>query len=96
MYAEFSPTGRKVGPVEWITVGEPEVQKQRGKWVVRQAGYDPASGRRRVKQLPTVPTKRAATAYRTAVLAGRAGTETETLGQFLDQVWLPSKQGGWR
>jgi integrase len=27
------------------------------------------------------------------VLAGRAGTENETVGQFLEQVWLPSKQG---
>jgi len=79
--------------VEWVTVGEPDVQRQRGKWVVRQSGYDPANGRRRVKQLATLPTKRAAVAYRASVVAGRAGTETETVGQFLQQVWLPSKQG---
>ncbi len=63
-------------------MGEPEVQKQRGKWVVRQSGYDPATGRRKVRQLGTFPSKRAATAHRTAVLAGRAGTEHETVGQF--------------
>jgi len=79
--------------VEWITAGAPEVQKQRGKWVVRQGGYDPTTGLRRVRQLGTFRTKREATAYRAEVLAGRAGTATETVAQFLQQVWLPSKQG---
>ncbi len=27
------------------------------------------------------------------MLAGRAGTESETVGPFLEQVWLPSKEG---
>ena len=79
--------------VEWISGGAPEVQKQRGKWVVRQSGYDPATGLRKVRQLATFRTKREATAYRAEVLAGWAGTATETVAQFLQQVWLPSKQG---
>ncbi len=37
--------------VDWVVVGEPEVQRQREKWVVRQGGYDPATGRRKVRQL---------------------------------------------
>ncbi|MCA1673666.1 MAG: hypothetical protein LC799_16185 [Actinobacteria bacterium] len=56
-------------------------------------GYDPATGRRKVRQLGTCPSKRAALAHRAAVLAGRAGTENETVGQFLERVWLPSKHG---
>ena len=79
--------------MDWVLVGEPEVQKQRGKWVVRQGGYDPATGKRKVRQLGTFGSKRAATAHRAAVLAGRAGTASESVGQFLEQVWLPSKQG---
>ncbi len=79
--------------VQWIAVGEPQLQRQRRKWVVRQAGYDPATGKRRVKQLATFETKRAATAHLKAVTAGRAGTDTETLADFLESVWLPSKEG---
>ena len=79
--------------MEWVQVGEPEVHRQRGKWVVRQGGYDPATGRRRVKQLGTFSTKRAAVARQKAVAEGRAGSEGETLREFLEKVWLPSKQG---
>ncbi|HEX2275386.1 MAG TPA: tyrosine-type recombinase/integrase [Acidimicrobiales bacterium] len=79
--------------MEWVQVGEPEVHRQRGKWVVRQGGYDPATGRRRVKQLGTFATKRAALAHQKAVAERRAGGEGETLGEFLERVWLPSKQG---
>jgi integrase len=79
--------------MQWISVGEPDVQRQRGKWVVRQSGYDPVTGKRRVKQLATLPTKRAATAFRASLLAGRVGTESETVEGFLNDVWLPSKKG---
>jgi integrase len=79
--------------VQWVQVGEPEVHRQRGKWVVRQAGYDPATGRRRVRQLGTFPSKRAAQIRQRAVLDGRAGTETETVGEYLEQSWLPGKEG---
>lgn len=44
--------------MEWVQVGEPSIQRQRGKRVLRQAGYDPASGRRRVRQLATFDTFR--------------------------------------
>ncbi len=39
--------------VQWVQVGEPEVHRQRGKWVVRQSGYDPTTGKRKVRQLGT-------------------------------------------
>ncbi len=46
-----------------------------------------------MKQLGTFATKRAAVAHQKAVAEGRAGGEGETLGEFLEKVWLPSKQG---
>ena len=80
------------GTVEWVQVGEPEVHRHRGKWVVRQGGYDPATARRRVRQLGTFPTKRAALAHKKALGEGRAGTDSESLSDFLE-VWLRSKEG---
>lgn len=74
-------------------MGEPAVQRQRDKWVVRQSGYDPATGRRRVSQLGTFATKRAAVAHQRALLDGRAGTEGETVGEFLETAWLRAKEG---
>lgn len=79
--------------VEWVQVGEPEVQRQRGKWVVRQSGYDAATGKRRVRQLGTFPSKRAAVAHQRALLFGRVGTDTETVGEFVEHVWLRAKEG---
>jgi integrase len=78
--------------MDWVPVGEAEVHRQRGKWVVRQGGYDPGTARRRAKQLGTFATKRAALAHRKALLEGRAGTDAERLGDFLE-VWLRSKEG---
>ncbi len=68
------------------------IQRQRGKWVLRHSGYDPATGRRRVKQLGTYATKRAAVSQQRALVEGRAGTDTEALSDFLE-VWLRSKEG---
>jgi len=79
--------------VQWVQVGEPEVQRQRGKWVVRQSGYDPATGKRKVRQLGTFDTKRAAVARQRAVLDGRAGTDSESVGEFVEKVWLHAKEG---
>ena len=63
-----------VGPVnEWVQVGEPEVQRHRGNWVVRQLGYDAATGRRRAKQFGTFASKRAAQARQRALVEGRVG-----------------------
>ena len=76
-----------------VQAGEPEVHRQRGKWVVRLSGYDPTTGKRRVKQLGTFETKRAAEAHVRALTDGRAGTAGETLAEFLDEVWLPAKEG---
>ncbi len=60
--------------------------------MVRQGGYDAGTARRGAKQLGTFATKRAALAHRKAVLEGRAGTDAERLGDFLE-VWLRSKEG---
>lgn len=79
--------------MQWVKVGEPEVHRQRTKWVVRQGGYDAGTGRRRVKQLGTFATKREAMAQRRALAEGRVGTDDETLQQFLEEAWLPSKTG---
>lgn len=76
-----------------IRQGEPEVHQQRGKWVVRVQGYDASTGSRRVRQLGTFATKRAAVAYQRALAAGKAGTDTETVAEFLESVWLPAKRG---
>lgn len=86
MYARFAF-------VQWVQVGEPEVERQRGKWVVRRRGYDPATGRRRIKQLGTFDTKRVALAHRKAAVGGRAGSDNETLADYLEKSWLPSKAG---
>ncbi|HZI37236.1 MAG TPA: Arm DNA-binding domain-containing protein, partial [Acidimicrobiia bacterium] len=76
-----------------VQAGEPEVHRQRGKWVVRLSGYDPATGKRRVKQLGTFETKRAAEAHVRALTDGLVGTAGETLADFLEEVWLPAKEG---
>ena len=72
---------------------EPEVQKQRGKWAVRVLGYDSAAGRRRVRQLGTFDTKKAAIAHSRLLVEGRVGGADETVGDFLTEAWLPSKEG---
>ncbi len=57
-----------VRAMNWVTTGEPTIQRQRDLWVVRVAGYDAATGRRRVRQLGTYPTKKAAVAHLAAGL----------------------------
>lgn len=56
------------------------------------SGYDAATGRRRVQQLGTFSTKKAATALLRDVQSGRAGGEDEVLQAYLREVWLPSKE----
>lgn len=73
--------------------GEPEIQKQRGKWMVRVSGYDSATGRRRVRQLGTFETKKAAVAHSRLFVEGRVGGVDETISDFLTESWLPSKEG---
>ena len=79
--------------MQWVQVGEPGVHRQRGKWVIRQGGYDAATGKRRVKQLGTFESNRAAVLHQRAVLDGRAGSENESVGEFVDKVWLHAKEG---
>lgn len=92
MYADTGRLRYRFRPMEWVRVGDPEVHRQRGKWVVRQGGYDPTTARRRVKQLGTFDTKRAALAHRKALLAGSAGGDAESVAEFLE-AWLRSKDG---
>jgi integrase len=93
MYAPCMQIERYCSRVQWVQVGEPEVHRQRGKWVVRQGGYDAATGKRRVKQLGTFASRRGAVAHQRAVLDRRAGSETESVGEFVEKVWLNAKAG---
>jgi len=92
MYAALSLVLRTVRLMTWVENAEPTVQRQRGRWVVRVSGYDAATGRRRVKQLGTFSTKKAAMALLREVQGGRAGGEDEVLQAYLREVWLPSKE----
>jgi len=79
--------------MEWVPHDEPTVQRQRDKWTVRHGGYDPATGRRKVRQLGTFDTKRAATDLAKSVAVGRVGSADETVETFVVEVWLKSKEG---
>jgi integrase len=80
-----------VGTMTWVTTGEPTIQRQRNHWVVRVAGYDAVTGRRRVRQLGTYSTKKAAVGHQRAIMDGRVGSDDETLSAYLREAWLPSK-----
>ena len=51
------------------------------------------TGRRKVRQLGTFDTKRAATACARSKIEDRPGGDDENLAAFLEQVWLPAKEG---
>lgn len=76
----------------WVPSGDPAVHRQRDKWVLRQSGYDAATGRRRIRQLGTFPTQRAARAAQRDALRSPAATAA-TLAEYLELVWLPAKSG---
>ncbi len=76
-----------------VAAAEVTVQKQRGKWTVRQSGYDPASGRRRVRQLGTFATRKAAEEFSRSLFEGRIGSSRETVGDYVREVWLRSIEG---
>jgi integrase len=78
--------------VTWVPSGDPAVHRQREKWVLRQGGYDAATGQRRVRQLGTFPTQRAARAAQRDGLRSPKATAA-TLAEYLEQVWLPAKAG---
>jgi len=79
--------------MQWVATEAPLVQKQRGKWVLRHVGYDPTTGRRKVRQLGTFATKRAALERARAVGAGMVATADETVATFVADVWLRAKEG---
>lgn len=68
---------------------------RREKWVLRQSGYDAATGQRRVRQLGTFASQRVArAAQRVQRVALRSPAATAaTLAEYLEQVWLPAKAG---
>ena len=61
-----------------------EAEKHRGKWVVRQVGSDPRTGKRRVNQLATFDTKKAAAEHKQLIVDGRIGVSTETVAGFVE------------
>ncbi len=67
--------------MQWVQVGEPEVHRQRGKWVVRQQGYDAAMNWR----------GRPLTSYRTIVelIAGTTTTKGLKVHADLDERHYP-------
>lgn len=71
-----------------LSQAELVVQKHRGKWTVRQVGYDPSTGKRRVRQVGTFDTKKAANAYKDRVADGRVGLETDTVAGYVGTSWL--------
>ena len=81
-----------VAGMAWVAGGEPLVQKQRGRWVVRQPGYDGATGRRQPKQVGTFATKREALAMARRITEGRAGTSEQSLEAYLHDVWISSRE----
>ncbi|MGH8999786.1 MAG: site-specific integrase [Acidimicrobiia bacterium] len=76
----------------WVASGDPAVHRQRDKWVLRQSGYEAATGRRRVRQLGTFQTLRAARAAQRDALRSPAPSAA-TLTEYLEGVWLPAKAG---
>lgn len=64
----------------WKPVGEPTVQRQRDRWVVRLDGIDTETGRRRPRQLGSYPTERKAIAAARAALVEPPTVERGTVG----------------
>ncbi len=71
-----------------LSQAELVIQKHRGKWTVRQVGYDPSTGKRRVRQVGTFETRKSATAYKDRVADGRIGTDTDTVAGYVGESWL--------
>ena len=83
-----APFGRRVC-CDAVESPEPSVQRQRG-----PDGPCADPSRRHIRRLePAFDTKRAATACARSALEDRAGGDDENLAAFLEQVWLPAKQG---
>jgi integrase len=75
----------------WKQTGQPTVQKQRDKWVVRVEGIDTETGRRRPRQIGTYASRRSAqTAATSFAAAGELGAEHGTVGGLVDR-WVAAK-----
>ncbi len=69
----------------WKQTGQPTVQKQRDKWVVRVDGIDTETGRRRPRQVGTFSSRRAAQSAATAFAASGAHIgDRDTVGRVVD------------
>ena len=64
----------------WKAVGDPTVQRQRGRWVVRLDGIDTETGKRRPRQLGSYPSERKAMAAARAALVEEPIVERGTVG----------------
>jgi integrase len=75
----------------WKQTGQPTVQRQRDKWVVRVEGIDTETGRRRPRQIGTYASRRSAqTAATSFAAAGQLGAEHGTVGGLVDR-WVAAK-----
>lgn len=75
----------------WKQTGQPTVQQQRSRWVVRVSGIDTETGRRRPRQLGSYTTRRSAQAAATSFAAGPdAVPDRHTVGHVVDR-WVASK-----
>ena len=74
--------------IERVAVGRAGGHEAPGKWVVRQVGSDPRTGKRRVNQLATYDTKKAAAAHKQLIVDGRIRVSTETVAGFVQGSWL--------
>jgi integrase len=75
----------------WKQSGQPTVQKQRDKWVVRVDGIDTETGRRRPRQIGTYSSRRSAQSAATAFAAsGEATADRRTVAAVVDE-WVAGK-----
>ena len=71
----------------WVSRGDPTVQRQRDRWVVRQPGIDSVTGKRRPRQFGTFDTE-----FEAEEAAVRIGSGM-LLEVYLLDVWLDAKAG---
>ena len=75
----------------WKAVGQPQVRRQRGRWVVRVDGVDTVTGRSRPRQLGTYPSRRAAPREATEAAATGTGPAERGTVSWLVWRWVRSK-----
>ena len=77
--------------IVWKQTGQPTVQRQRERWVVRVEGIDTETGKRRPRQIGTFSSRRSAQAAATSVAAsGGLSSDRDTVGYLVDR-WVAGK-----